>query len=76
MRLGLSVNYFNMARYFMLDMGKEMIKQGIAIEQTIRESGDHITIYLTDSDKLLCLEEITEDEFLDLYKNTNENGKA
>ena len=76
MRSVQSENYFDMARYFMLDMGKEMIKQGIAIEQSIRESGDHITIYLTDSDKLLCLEEISEDEFLDLYKNTDKNGKA
>lgn len=60
----------------MLDMGKGMIKQGVAIEQTIRESGDHITIYLTDQDNLLCLEEISEDDFLDHYKNTNKNGKA
>lgn len=67
-----------MAKYYLLDTGRKMTSFAIDIERSLKEKGDHVIFYLTDSDGLLCLEEITEDEFLDHYSNkkTNENGKA
>ena len=67
-----------MAKYYLLDTGKQMTAFAIAIEKRLKKNGDHVIFYLTDADGLLCLEEISEDEFLDHYSNkkTNENGKA
>jgi hypothetical protein len=67
-----------MAKYYLLDTGSKMTSFAIALDKHLRDGGDHVVLYLTDTDGLLCLEEITEDEFLDHYSNkkTNENGKA
>ena len=72
-----SVNYSPMAKYYMLDTGRDMTSFAVQIEKNLRKNGDHVLLYMTDADGLLCLEEITEDEFLDHYsnKNTNINGK-
>ena len=47
-------------------------------EDELKSEEAHIVFYLTDVDGLMCLEEISEDEFLDHYasnKKTKENGK-
>lgn len=77
MNLGMSVNYSQMGKYYLLDTGSKMTSFAVALDKHLKEGGDHVILYLTDAEGLLCLEEITEDEFLDHYtKKTNENGKA
>jgi hypothetical protein len=61
-----------MAKYYLLDTGSKMTSFAIALDKHLRDGGDHVVLYLTDTDGLLCLEEISEDEFLDHYtKKTN-----
>jgi hypothetical protein len=51
-----------------------MTSFAIALDKHLRDGVDHVILYLTDADGLLCLEEITEDEFLDHYtKKTNQD---
>lgn len=52
-----------------------MVDTAQVILNQLQSEGAHMIIYLTDADGLLCLEYITEDEFLDHYKKTN-NGKT
>jgi hypothetical protein len=63
-----------MGKYYLLDTGSKMTSFAIALDKHLRDGGDHVILYLTDADGLLCLEEITEDEFLDHYtKKTNQD---
>ena len=65
-----------MANYYLLDAGKNMTKFAMALEDELKEQKAHVVMYLTDVDGLMCLEEISEDDFLDHYtKNTKQNGK-
>ena len=65
-----------MAKYYLLDAGKNMINFAKALEDELKVNEAHVVFYLTDVEGLMCLEEISEDEFLDHYtKNTNKNGK-
>ena len=62
-----------MANYYLLDCGKNMTKYAMALEDELKEQKAHVVMYLTDVDGLMCLEEISEDEFLDHYtKKTKE----
>lgn len=62
-----------MGKYYLLDTGSKMTSFAVALDKHLRDGGDHVILYLTDADGLLCLEEITEDEFLDHYtKKTNQ----
>lgn len=56
-----------MAKYYLLDAGKNMIKFAKALEDELKAEEAHIVFYLTDVEGLMCLEEISEDEFLDHY---------
>jgi hypothetical protein len=56
-----------------MDTGSKMTSFAVALDKQLRESGDHVLLYLTDADGLLCLEEISEDEFLDHYSNKKTN---
>ena len=68
-----SANYLPMANYYLLDCGKNMTKYAMALEDELKEQKAHVVMYLTDVDGLMCLEEISEDDFLDHYtKNTKE----
>lgn len=50
-----------------------MTKFAMALEDELKEQKAHVVFYLTDVEGLMCLEEISEDEFLDHYtKNTKE----
>lgn len=63
-----------MGKYYLLDTGSKMTSFAVALDKHLRDGGDHVILYLTDADGLLCLEEITEDEFLDHYtKKTNQD---
>lgn len=64
-----------MAKYYLLDAGKNMINFARALEDKLKTAEAHVVMYLTDVDGLMCLEEISEDEFLDhytSYKKTKE----
>jgi hypothetical protein len=62
-----------MANYYLLDCGKNMTKYAMALEDELKEQKAHVVMYLTNVDGLMCLEEISEDDFLDHYtKNTKE----
>ena len=56
-------------------MGRNMASYCKLLENELIKDGIHHIIYLTDVDGLLCIEFVSEDEFLDHFKNTN-NGKA
>jgi hypothetical protein len=62
-----------MGKYYLLDTGSKMTSFAVALDKQLRESGDHVLLYLTDAEGLLCLEEISEDEFLDHYSNKKTN---
>jgi hypothetical protein len=62
-------------KYAILDYGKEMVDTAQVLLNQLQSEGAHMIIYLTDADGLLCLEYITEDEFLDHYKKTNNGTK-
>jgi hypothetical protein len=63
-------------KYAVVDMGKNMAAYCSAIQDQLERDGVHYVLYLTDMDNLICIEFVTEDEFLDHFKNTNKNGKA
>ena len=46
-----------------------MIEAGKHICDYLERQGFHYVVYLTDSDGLLCCEEISEDEFLEHFKH-------
>lgn len=61
-------------KFYIVDYGKDMIEQGKLLTDYLESKGFHHIAYLTNSDGLLCCEEITENEFLDHFKNTNRNA--
>lgn len=67
-------------RYFIIDIGRKMVKPCQVIQDWCKENGHHFLVYLTDEDHYLSMEETTEDEFLNHFTksdlNTNNNGKA
>jgi hypothetical protein len=62
-----------MAKYYLLDAGKNMTRFAMALESELKAHEAHVVMYLTDVDGLMCLEEISEDEFLDHYSNKKTN---
>ena len=60
--------------FYLIDMGANMSAIGSVIEAELKKDGHHIVVYLTDMPTLLCVEELTEDQFLDHFKNTLTNG--
>lgn len=64
-----------MANYYLLDAGKNMTKFAMALEDELKEQKAHVVMYLTNVDGLMCLEEISEDDFLDHYSNKKTKEK-
>jgi hypothetical protein len=58
-------------RFFVLDYGKEMINEGKILTDYLERNDFHHIIYLTNADNLICMEEVSEDEFLNHFKNKN-----
>jgi len=52
-----------------------MTRFAMALESELKAHESHVVMYLTDVDGLMCLEEISEDEFLDHYSNKKTNKK-
>jgi hypothetical protein len=63
-------------RYYLLDYGKEMLEASKSITDYLEREGFHYVAYFTNADGLLCLEEISEDEFLNHFKNTKQNEQT
>jgi len=63
-------------KFYLLDYGKDMLDEGQRMIDHLDASNYHYIAYLTNADGLLCLEEVDEDEFLNHFKNTKQNGKA
>jgi hypothetical protein len=63
-------------KYAVLDMGKNMAAYCSALQNQLEREGVHFVLYLTDMDNLMCIEFVSEDEFLDHFKNTNKNAKT
>jgi hypothetical protein len=59
-------------RYYILDYGKDLIEYAQELSEKIRKDGHHLIEYFTDADGLMCLEELTEDEFLDHFKKVKD----
>lgn len=59
-------------RYYILDYGKDLIEYAQGLSERIRKDGHHLIEYFTDADGLMCLEELTEDEFLDHFKKVKD----
>lgn len=58
-------------RYYLIDYGKEMLEAANAVTDLLTKQECHYVVYLTDADGLMCVEEITENEFLDHFKRNN-----
>lgn len=59
-------------KYYILDYGRDMIEYAYGLSERIRKDGHHLIEYFTDADGLMCLEELTEDEFLDHFKKVKD----
>ena len=58
-------------RYYIIDTGEDMVHVAKHVENQMKEEGFHYLLYLTDNPTFLGVEEVTEDVFLDHFKNTN-----
>ena len=56
-------------KYYLIDHGKEMLETAMAVTDQFTKQGYHYIVYLTDADGLMCVEQISENEFLDHFKN-------
>jgi len=57
-------------RYYIIDTGKDMSHLASHIETNLKANGFHYLMFLTDNHTFLGVEEVTEDEFLDLVKQS------
>ena len=63
--------------FYIIDTGKEFMGLATTIIEELKSKGDHVVFFYTDHPNLLCIEKVTEDEFLDLFskeKNTNDKS--
>jgi len=51
-----------------------MLEAANAVTDLLTKQGYHYVVYLTDANGLMCIEEISENEFLDHFKK-NQNTK-
>ena len=58
-------------KYYLIDHGNQMLQAANAVTDLLNKQGCHYVVYLTDADGLMCVEEISENEFLDHFKKNN-----
>ena len=58
-------------RYYIIDTGEDMVEFAKSIETELKKHESHYNLYQTDNPTFLGVEEVTEDVFLDHFKNTN-----
>lgn len=61
-------------RYYIIDSGQDMMHIANNVEAWMKSNEFHYILYLTDNPTFIGVEEVTEDVFLDHFKNTNQNG--
>jgi len=62
-------------KYFIIDYGKDVKEYAEIIRRTLEKKQCHIIYLETDADNFLGVEELTEDEFLNFFKQaTNANS--
>ena len=62
-------------KYYIVDYGKEMIEAANKVTDYLTKQGFHYVVYLTDAHGLMCVEEISENEFLDHFKRNQITNK-
>jgi len=55
-------------KFYLVDSGENMMEYAKIIIENLQKDGHHLIHFETDSENLLCCEEIDEDEFLNLFK--------
>ena len=65
----------NTNKYYVLDSGENMHYLAKIIISELKQEGNHILHFETDSENLFCCEEIDEDEFLNLFRLSNDKSK-
>ena len=63
-------------KYYIVDYGKEVTDLAQLVINNLREDEHHVLVALTNLEKYLSIEEITQDDFLDyfdLMNKANEN---
>ena len=55
-------------KYYILDCGGKMTREAEHLLELLRKNKSHVVKYLTNCPELLCLQEISEDEFLEHYR--------
>ena len=62
-------------KYYLIDYGKQVKEYAEIIKRTLENKQYHIIYLETDADNFLGVEELTEDEFLNFFKQaTNANS--
>lgn len=56
-------------KYFIIDAGKEFMTIAEILVKEFKSRDYHVAFFYTDHPKLMCVEEVTEDEFLDCFSN-------
>jgi hypothetical protein len=59
-----------MGKYYIIDTGEKMVTIAENLEKLLRKNGHHYVSYLTDLEYYIAIEEVTEDEFLNHFKRT------
>lgn len=62
-------------KYFILDSGENMHHYAKMIIEKLQKDGLHFLHFETDSENLFCCEEVDEDEFLNLFRLSNDTSK-
>jgi hypothetical protein len=59
-----------MSKFYIIDTGEKMVTIAENLEKLLRKNGHHYVSYLTDLEYYIAIEEVTEDEFLNHFKRT------
>ncbi|MGB0861300.1 MAG: hypothetical protein ACPGXZ_00200 [Saprospiraceae bacterium] len=62
-------------KFYILDSGENMHVYAKMIIKKLQEDGIHFLHFETDSENLFCCEEVDEDEFLNLFRLSNDKSK-
>lgn len=60
-------------KFLIVDAGGNFLSYAEKLVEQLQKDGNHVIFFYTDHPNLMCIEEVTEDEFLDCFikdKNT------
>lgn len=61
-------------KYYIIDYGQNVSSLAKIVAASIQATNGHIIMFETDEDKVLCVEEVSEDEFLSMYNDITRNS--